>query len=798
MSIFKNKNVIPKTSNASVDVQPVARGLNPATNMVEYVISIESNMAELINEDINEIEIVTVAKPRANNMKKDQANISKIVKDTVKSSFDNKTRKMASIDPKMSIGHGDLGKSKSEQIKDEIIRETPTYSEKTFKPLPILQVDFGKVLAKKVSYDAQASKLSQKSNLSSGIFSADSPKISKNLFTPLVKFVKQKIVPKKTVITSIIKVSKNETIKINLKNKNGKTIGTVGKSAAKVEQSLHQSNNPKYLSVWKILTRKKPIFNITMSENSAGFYVHVSSKFSNSITEFQLFVRRLSAAPEKDRYQSLGVFNSKSTPAIKLAVDSSSGLMFNVVPRVEGKNMCWSQTYVHQGINAPTTANINSYQVSRGGTSGEALEFKIYNYPRNASKLYAIRENLLSGEKIRLSAINITLPDGTGKSEYYVDYIDKSIALVNSVYQHDFFTIDKWGLESHVGNKISRVFEKDISGIIFRKSSINSINNVHEIKFSVFIPDLWIPLATDDLNNPEDSIFEACRQQKKIGLLQLVRHSSRAREESRIIDTFVINPSKNVSDIPVELTEELSVSGKFVIDSDFSSRYGLTRIRPGVDYTYELRVGYYLLSNELSFLQNPVKLTVPNEFTDGKVGYSYHPYIYDSPLSKDFGIIPKLGESKHKMKVESLTNKAVILTIPGETNTVTSPFNLKCKLGAQGKSEAYVIIEATIPKTAYNEMDHVELLYANSSNGSWTSLGKHKLSSGKFYYIDTIAPAIAANKIKYALIGRNYAMERIFNTISLELDLKTYNYIEKPRNNSNKLSSDKIKNSKLR
>jgi hypothetical protein len=103
MSIFKNKNVIPKTSNASVDVQPVARGLNPATNMVEYVISIESNMAELINEDINEIEIVTVAKPRANNMKKDQANISKIVKDTVKSSFDNKTRKMASIDPKMEI-----------------------------------------------------------------------------------------------------------------------------------------------------------------------------------------------------------------------------------------------------------------------------------------------------------------------------------------------------------------------------------------------------------------------------------------------------------------------------------------------------------------------------------------------------------------------------------------------------------------------------------------------------------------------------------------------------------------------
>ena len=182
----------------------------------------------------------------------------------------------------------------------------------------------------------------------------------------------------------------------------------------------------------------------------------------------------------------------------------------------------------------------------------------------------------------------------------------------------------------------------------------------------------------------------------------MVRHSSRAREESRIIDTFVINPSKNVSDIPVELTEELSVSGKFVIDSDFSSRYGLTRIRPGVDYTYELRVGYYLL--------NPVKLTVPNEFTDGKVGYSYHPYIYDSPLSKDFGIIPKLGESKHKMKVESLTNKAVILTIPGETNTVTSPFNLKCKLGAQGKSEAYVIIEATIPKTAYNEMDHAELL----------------------------------------------------------------------------------------
>ena len=89
------------------------------------------------------------------------------------------------------------------------------------------------------------------------------------------------------------------------------------------------------------------------------------------------------------------------------------------------------------------------------------------------------------------------------------------------------------------------------------------------------------------------------------------------------------------------------------------------------------------------------------------------------------------------------------------------------------------MIESNIPADVLKTCDHVELLYANSSNGAWTSLGKHKLSNSKFYYIDTIAPTLAANKIKYALIGRNYSMVRIFNVASPELDIKPYNYTER-------------------
>tara|TARA_R110000851_G_scaffold37420_4_gene96657 strand:+ start:75 stop:2483 length:2409 start_codon:yes stop_codon:yes gene_type:complete len=801
MSLFKNKNSIKKTDNAKVRILPVANSLDPKTNKLEYVVSIESNMAELINEGINEIEIATELQPVTNHLDKSVENVSAIIKKDTETSSNSRSSKIRSLDPKMMVSHGDLARSNSEKIKDEIERETITFEEKKILNLPKVDVELDNILQNRVAWNSLSPIIQEKTVLVSGVFKNNNSYVSRNIISPRIKKVEKKTAPKKTTIVSRIKLSKNQSIQVNLKNSNGKKVSKVGKTASNVEIELNQSHKPKNLSFFKLIGEEPNPFKITVSNGAYGLCLHVITPYKRILPEFEIFVRLISAAPEKDKYSSLGVYNNSSASRIKLNVNPSSSLIVHVVPRINSKNMSWSQTMVHAGIDEPTTAKLISYQRQDTKNNASYLEFNIFNYPNSAKTIYAVRENIISGEILRLPPSTITPPDLMSPSKKEISYIDNSISHVNSTYRHDFFTVNKWGLESHIGNIVSRTFEKDTSGIKFRKASHREgrTRNVHIIDFSIYIPDIWIPNSGDDIKNPGDSIFEAAREKKKVGVLQLVRHSTKA--SSKIIGNFIISPDSSLSDIPISLSDERSLSGQFVVNKEFAKRFGIPPIDPELKYIYELRVGYYFLSNELSFLKNPIKLTVPNEFTNGKTGYSYHPYLYDSPLSKDFGIIPKLGDSKSHMKIESLTDQAQIFKFNQEQSDGNKTINLNCKLGSiKSNSNSpilYTIIESRIPRIVYASLDHVELLYADSSSGGWTSLGKNKISDLKFYYVDTRAPQLATNKIRYALIGRNSSMERIFSTVSADINLQPHNYIEKPKKKSSNITRDSNKNNKL-
>ena len=370
----------------------------------------------------------------------------------------------------------------------------------------------------------------------------------------------------------------------------------------------------------------------------------------------------------------------------------------------------------------------------------------------------------------------------------------------NSIYSYDFFTIDKWGFESHVGNHTTRTFEKDLSGIRFTNIQAGTKDaSFHQIKFQLHIPDLWIPRPEDDLMNPGDSIYEAAREKKKIGLVQLVRHSS--TRLPHIVDTFIINPGNAINEIPTELLDNGEVLGTIQIDKPFSQKYGLSDVYGDTEYIYELRAGWYYLSNELSFLKNPLKLTVPNEFTGGKVGYSFHPYIYESPLSKDFSIIPKLGEDKHFLKVEALVDVCALAVYPKKNSFKKIP-TLRCSLGSNrfgnNKILPYATITATIQKSTVEVLDHVEILVANSSDGSWLTLGKHKLTSGNFVFIDDVGPALSTNKNKYCIIGRNLSFDTVFKVAGNVISLQKYNFIERDDVSANSISVNPLTNNKLR
>ncbi|HBQ60638.1 MAG TPA: hypothetical protein DD671_13710, partial [Balneolaceae bacterium] len=120
---------------------------------------------------------------------------------------------------------------------------------------------------------------------------------------------------------------------------------------------------------------------------------------------------------------------------------------------------------------------------------------------------------------------------------------------------------------------------------------------------------------------------------------------------------YVLNPGE-LNTLEASIDKYGNFEAEFEIDTAFLQNAGVTSYTNSTrNYYYEFRMGSYLLANELSFLEEPLKLEVPNEFTDGKTGYSFHPYVYNSPSRKDYGLLGNITSSRNFLYEESLNSK---------------------------------------------------------------------------------------------------------------------------------------------
>mgnify|MGYP001178883396 CR=1 FL=1 len=802
MSLFKKKSTPAQSQNIQANIVPVTSGVDPVRQTQTFVIEIQANNADLLNENVNDIELATEIKPLAPSQKPSTGNLSEYLKESVTLERSPKTRSIGNIDPKATVSHGDLGRLATTPITDNIIKESMVYSERRFAEVPLQNQKASLVQKGRISFNNRnTAAVATKDCMHTGVFDAGTSFKSRNFSTPVVKGITTEVLPKKTTILSQVTVGKNEKVKLNLKDSNGKIIGSVGNSAKNITLPLETQDLQKLLPAFKVLSSNPEPFKIDVSNNEYGFCLHVVSRFPSIFNKFQIYARYVSEYPGNDRYKLLGTYNRKTGRRIILNASPDKTLIFHVVPIYKGKPLCFSQTKIHVGIESQSVTRICGYQTTVPGRESSAMVFKIYRYPSSARKLYVIRSEANSGERLRYAYETLPANEDTpGITSNDYDWVDYKIGTKNKIYSYDFFTVDSYGFETHLGNYTARVFEKDTIGITFTGMSIAySKSNGHQIKFRMNIPDLWIPEQNDSLVNPGDNIIESAREGKRIGLVQLVRHCD--SEPSQIAGTFVVNPGKNISEIPITLLENGEIEGLFEVNSAFSRKNNLGPIAEELEYIYELRAGYYSLSNELSFLKNPIKLTVPNEHTSGKVGYSYHPYLFESPLSKDYSIIPKLGEDKHFLQTESLTSTSKVAYFDAAARFKKIP-SIKCSLGANRfgnqKVRPYVTITSSLEKNSLRWLDHIEILVANSTDGTWLTLGCHKVDTTNFVFIDDVGPSLACNKIKYCIIGRSLSFDEVFRAAGDTISLKKYNYIERDDVSSNSISLDPRINSRLR
>ena len=261
-------------------------------------------------------------------------------------------------------------------------------------------------------------------------------------------------------------------------------------------------------------------------------------------------------------------------------------------------------------------------------------------------------------------------------------------------------------------------------------------------------------------------------------MLQIRRHSDRGEVDD--LGIHVLNPGElNTLNARINNNSEFSIS--LVIDGKFLKAQGAEPVyNASRTYYYELRLGSYLLANQLSFLENPLKLNVPNEFTEGKTGYQYDPIVYESPLRRDYGLVGRVGMSKKTFFLESLTSTSRLLTTePGKGNK-NLPITLSAKLVdiSRNSKAKGVLVQAQIPDQVINSCDHFELFVCDSTTGSYTTLGKSKLVQGSFYYIDAIGPRLAANKLKYLLVGRDARFDNVIQMKSEKVDISVTNIRE--------------------
>jgi len=285
MSLFKKISSTPTSANIQATVLPVASGLDPRAETQTYMVSIESNNADLINENVNSIELSSETKPVNVATSALAPNISggeltNIVKASNTHSSSPKARSVGSIDPKMTVSHGDLGLSNSKPISDNIIRENIIFSERRMSEVPAHSITAAEVAKGNIHFNnANVSFTALRDTTLSGVLSPGDTFKSSGHFSPIVKKRTSATIPKKTTTISKIKVRKNEQIKVNLRSASGKLIGRAGNSAKNIQPNLETQDQQTLLKPFRLLSSNPEPFKINTSQNEDGFHLHVVSRF---------------------------------------------------------------------------------------------------------------------------------------------------------------------------------------------------------------------------------------------------------------------------------------------------------------------------------------------------------------------------------------------------------------------------------------------------------------------------------------------------------------------------------------
>ena len=586
---------------------------------------------------------------------------------------------------------------------------------------------------------------------------------------------------------------------VKIKDRFGRKLGQVRTSAPGVVRRPQNLRKLKHQKFFKKLVLQPKLFDINVVDERNRNYLCVTTRYSNLFDSFCLYYRKLTRSPGRDKTYFAGEFTLRDAAKIQLKIEWNCKHKFYLIPVSLSEKICYSESYIHDGVVEEHDVDFTACQING------VVRFYIRNIPEDCDIVYAQRLNETNGTRNLLGRVNIGLTkeslDGANRGGAVIAYNDSYIGDINYTYSYDFFAQTRYGLQKHLFRHTMRTYERDTLGHTFSSARVTAGGGFHKIIAKMKFPDPYIPKDDNySLYNPDDDFIEACRNRRRVCLLQIRRHSSAGKVDD--LGIHVLNPGE-LNTLQAKITNNLefavsiTVNGKFLRDQGVDPTYG-----PDQVYYYELRLGSYLLSNELSFLINPLKLNVPNEFTDGKTGYQFDPIVYESPLRRDYGIIGRVGMSKKTFLLESLTSSTRLLETEPSLKNKNVPVTINANVVELDARETYgVLLTAQIPDQFVRSCDHFELFVCDSTSGAFVSLGKHKLVSGNFYYIDAQGPRLAANKLKYLLVGRNMTFDNVIKLKSRKVDISVTNIREEnveELNTTEVTASQKRKNRGLR
>ena len=776
MKLFKQKKT-RRDSTAFENIQATVSQKQIASTAtrreIEYEIEIDANMSQLVNGEINGIDIVTMPTDAI----RETAPTLQYFNDNIKKYKKAKTIETTAltIDPKEFLPHGDLGDLSSPMIsklnkngavlRDDVIETKLKFVEKPILSTRIAGVSVNDIIDNGINFDRGQEPLLRTQSLHESIIS---PHGNLGLSRPQIGERTENIVPKITKKTITVRAPIGQIPEVRLVNSTGRQVGPVANHAKMVKTKTGQQAKIENFEYWSLLAKKGKMFRIEFSRTNNEDYMHVTTPYKAVISGFHIYARTLSRSPELDVIFDMGRYTLGRAKAICFAgapFDLSKKMMFHVVPLINGSEISHSHTKVNPG-------EYDEYDVSCCAIQylPNVIRFHISNMPVDVKQIFAIRTNDLSGQQLRLPLVSVNSLGGVKKrttdksNDAITDYDDINVADINSIYSYDFFAINRFGLEKHLFRKTIRTYEKDIEGHVFKKAKLfaGPSPEVERLSLTLGYPNPFIPKNINySLTNPGDDFYEACRNNKRVCTLKIVKHVSDGSVYN--LGTYIVNPGElNTLESTVDKFQNFEVS--FDLDAAFLRNAGAPRdYNQNLKYYYEVRMGSYLLSNELSFRHNPLKLDVPNEFTDGKTGYSYHPYIYQCPSRKDYGLHGRLGTSKNYLFEESLNSSAKILVKEPYKNPYGSDTKpkLRAKLTQLPNGRYCIVLQLKLRGDLIEAADHFELYVGDSTTGDFRSIGKNKLANSNFYYIDAASADLAANKLKYKMTARNFGFEDI-------------------------------------